>query len=129
MVLNPDCVRAVLLAVEACPFGEHLNVEKLSARLPKYTEECLWYTCLKLKEGGYLDLDLIQMSMSTMPDIKRIKDLTFSGHEFLANIQKDDVWQGVKEIGKKLGTTPLTSLAQIASGVATTLIKAHFGLS
>ncbi len=99
MVLNPDCVRAVLLAVEACPFGEHLNVEKLSARLPKYTEECLWYTCLKLKEGGYLDLDLIQMSMSTMPDIKRIKDLTFSGHEFLANIQKDDVWQGVKEIG------------------------------
>ncbi len=129
MNLNPDCVRDVLLAVEACPFNETLNVGKLSALLPNYSEEDLWYTCLKLKEGNLIDADTVPAMTSVMPGIKAITCLTYNGHEFLANIQKDTVWTGVKDIAKQLGIASLSGLVQIASGVATALIKAHFGLA
>lgn len=129
MELNPDCVRAVLLAVEACPFNETLNVEKLAAQLPDYSEEDIWYTCLKLKEGNLIDAEAVPVMMSVMPGIKAIKCLTYNGHEFLANIRKDTIWAGVKDISKQIGISSLNGLVQIASSVAAALIKAHFGLT
>lgn len=97
MELNPDCVRAVLLAVEACPFNETLNVEKLAAQLPDYSEEDIWYTCLKLKEGNLIDVETFPVVMSVMPGIKAIKCLTYNGHEFLAKIRDEHQWGTIKK--------------------------------
>lgn len=57
-----------------------------------------------------------------------IEDLTPKGHEFLANIRKDTVWNGVKDVAGKVGSTSLSALTQIASNVIAELIKSQFGL-
>lgn len=118
MVLDPDCVRDVLLCVESCGFGERLNLTRLHERLPDYTEEDLWYTCIKLEEGGYLDLITVQYLRMPMPSIKQINDLTYSGHEFLNTIREGNNWDKVKDVAKKAGVFSLKTLGEIAQEVA-----------
>ena len=67
MVLDHDCVRAILLEVEQCPFNQTLNVEKLTQLLPDFDEETIWYACLKMDEGGLLDIMTIDMSALLYP--------------------------------------------------------------
>lgn len=130
MRLNPDCVRDVLLTVESCSFDERLRFEGLCGHLPKYSPEELQYTCLKLKEAEYLVLVVTTKGTvrSSFPGIVEIRDITYRGHEFLANIRKESIWNGVKDVAGKIGCTSLSALTQIASNIATELIKAHFGL-
>lgn len=118
MVLNPDCVRDILLCVENCGFGERLNLTSLHDKLPNYTEEDLWYTCLKLEEGGYLDLITVQFLRMPMPSIKQINGLTYSGHEFLNTIREDGNWGKAKDVAKKAGVFSLKTLGEIAQEVA-----------
>ena len=118
MVLNPDCVRDVLLCVEHCGFGERMNLAKLQERLPDYTEEDLWYTCIKLEEGGYLDLMTAQYLRMPIPSIKQINDLTYSGHEFLNIIREQGTWDKVKCVAKKVGSFSLKTLSEIAQEVS-----------
>lgn len=118
MVLSPDCVRDVLLSVESCGFGERLTLEGLERKLPQYSEEDLWYTCLKLEEGGYLELVKVSGLRMPMPGIKEIKSLTYLGHEFLDSIREDSNWGKVKLVAKKAGTFSLSSLGEIAKEVA-----------
>ncbi len=122
MVLNPDCVRDVLLCVEHCSFGERMNLAKLQERLPDYTEEDLWYTCIKLEEGGYLDLMTAQYLRMPLPSIKQINDLTYSGHEFLNTIREQGTWDKVKGVAKKAGVFSLKTLGEIAQEVAKTAV-------
>lgn len=124
MVLDPDCVRDVLLVVEECNFGERLTLTTLKERLPGYTEEMLWYTCIKLQEGGYLDLMTFPASRHPLPLIKQIKDLTYSGHEFLNIIRSNNNWVKAKVIAKKAGAFSLKALAEIAQSVAAAAITA-----
>lgn len=122
MVLNPDCVRDVLLCVENCGFGERLNLIRLHERLPDYTEEDLCYTCLKLEEGGYLDLMTVQGKGTLL--VKQINDLTYSGHEFLNTIREDGNWGKVKDVAKKAGVFSLKTLGEIAQEVAKAAVAA-----
>lgn len=124
MVLIPDCVRDVLLAVEACNFGERLTLKSLEEKLPAYTYEELWYTCLKLEEGGYLELMTFSQLGSPLPAIKQIKDMTFFGHEFLNAIRLETTWDKTKEVARKAGTFSLESLGEIAKGLASAAISA-----
>ena len=128
MKLDADCVRSVLLAVEALNYGEDTNPDKLHALLPEYSVEQLEYTCLMLGDGGYLNLMTVELPMQYTPGVKAVTSLTYAGHEFIANIRKDTIWSGVKDIAAKLGTNSLSGLSQIASGVVTALIKYQFGL-
>ena len=50
MELNLDCVRDILLTVEKNPFGKRMNLSSLNAELPKYSQEQLWYTCIKQRK-------------------------------------------------------------------------------
>lgn len=124
MVLNSDCVRDVLLAIESCGFEEYITLETLKNKLPNYNEEELLYTCLKLEEGNYLDL----MTFSTLgmqrKMIKQINDITFAGHEFLNTIREDETWQKVKSTAKKAGVGSLKTLGDIAQKVSATVITA-----
>lgn len=122
--LSPDCVRDILITVEDCSFGEYLNLEKLSERLPEYSQEDLWYTCIKLDEGGFLDITTIPILRSPLPGIKSINNLTFYGHEFLNNIREESNWNKVKSVGKKVGSSSLNTLGDIAKTVIATSISA-----
>ncbi len=122
VVLSPDCVRDVLLSVESCGFGERLTLDSLKAKIPEYSEEDLWYTCLKLEEGGYIDLIKVPGLRMPMPGIKEIRSLTYLGHEFLDSIREDNNWGKVKLVAKKAGTFSLSSLGEIAKEVAKSAI-------
>lgn len=124
MILNPDCVRDVLLSVEGCALGETLNLDTLREKTPQYSDEDLWYTVIKLDEGGYLDVLSTRMLRQPLPGIKAINSLTYNGHEFLNTIRSDGNWSKVKGTAKKAGVFSLSALSDIAKSVATAAITA-----
>lgn len=124
MVLNYDCVREILLAVEQCPFNQTLNVEKLMGKLPDFDEDTIWYACLKLGEGGFLDVETANVAMSVMPGIKQIKCLTYRGHEFLGSIRDGKRWEKVKTVGHIVRDYSLAAIEKIAEGVTSAAISA-----
>ena len=128
MKLNPDCIRDILITVESVEYGSAYTLPRLSEKLPQYSPEELNYHCLKLIEADFIEGDSMDVAKSYTPQISRIYDLTFSGHQFLANVRSDNIWNGVKSVGLKIGSVSLEALTQIASNVITELIKAQFGL-
>lgn len=122
MVLVPECVRDVLLAVESCALGKHLNLDTLGEQLPQYSQEDLWYTVLKLDEGGYLDVVTVPVQRQTIPGIKSINDLTFLGHEFLNTIRSDSIWEKTKTTAKKAGVFSLKAIFDIGKTIAAAAI-------
>lgn len=117
MIFDHDCVREILLAVEQCPFGQTLNVEKLTAQLPDFDEETIWYACLKMGEGGLLTIMTVPLMGSDMPGIKQITCMTYQGHEFLDTIREKTNWEKTKDIAKKAGTGSIKFLGEIAKEV------------
>lgn len=124
MILNPDCIRDILLNVERCAFGEHLQLDELADRIPSYTKEELWYTCIKLNEGGYLDLATAPVMGAPIPVIIEVKDLTYLGHEFLNSIREKNNWGKVKSLAKQAGNFSLKALGNIAQEVTKDIILA-----
>ncbi len=129
MKLNPDCVRDILLSIEdACDLEKYWTYKQSSPNpklFPKYSHEEILYHVRYCANA-----ELIYKVIS--PDdgsIIKIEDLTPHGHEFLANIRENKVWNGVKAIAVKVGSTSLDALTQIASNVITELIKAQFGIT
>lgn len=129
MKLNPDCIRDILLTVEELStgfnviyFGKGHLVKFI--RLKDYSEDEVLYHLHQCDLSGFFT-----KAARTIGGSYSIDDLSPKGHEFLANIRKDTVWSDVKGVAKKVGTTSLSALSQIASSVITELIKAQFGLS
>lgn len=126
MTLNIDCVRALLLYMEKADYLEVLRMPQVYADLPNYSQNDINYSVLKLSEAGYIDAIISPYDDGIL--IAALKDITFQGHEFLANIREDKIWIGVKTIAGKIGATSLDAIVQIASKVITELIKSQFGL-
>ena len=120
MKLNLDCVRDVLLQCEKMGYNEHLRLDDLKTSLPKYSEDEIEYTCLKLSEADYLKITTKDLSNQKI--ILRINDITFKGHEFLNDIRSDNVWESIMNVSKKIGTSSVSGIAKIATGVITQLI-------
>ncbi len=127
MKLNPECIRDLLLEVE-----EHVthfdmyryDVETLPSnnRLAKYSANEVFYHAKQCSMSGLL----LNVSFVTGETVCYIQDLSPAGHEFLANIRSDSVWNKTKERAKEIGAFSLRSLTDIASNVIATLISAHF---
>lgn len=122
MKLNTDCIRDILIAVESLDYGEQWAIDDLMDKLPGYTEAELQYHCLQLIDAGFLDAITIQ-TLSSPLQICRIKDLTYSGHQFLADIRSDTTWNKTKQIAKNVGSESLHALKDIAVGVVTSAIQ------
>ena len=127
MKLNPDCIRALLLYSE-----EHTTVSKdcrfdmenVPEELLAFSPDELLYHLRQCDANGFFIGFKEYLSGGAF-----IEDISPKAHEFLANIRKDTVWNGVKGVAAKVGSTSLNALVQIASNVITELIKAQFGLS
>lgn len=124
MILDSDCVRDVLLEVESCAFGEYLTLDDLSGRLYNHSKEELWYTCLKLEEGGFLCLTTISIPRQAMLGIKTIDALTYQGHEFIAKIRDAQQWTTVKKGVTAVRNYSLSAISSIAEGVTAAAISA-----
>lgn len=129
MKLNYDCIRDVLLFLENSPYNETILFSSIKEAFPKYSEDVLSYTCIKLREANMIDGRFVNINSSNMPIVHSITDITITGHEFLSEIHEDTVWNGVKSVAGKIGVTSISALTQIASSVVTELIKSQFGLS
>lgn len=143
MRLNYDCIRDIMLWAEEITspnrFAVYVDTDSVQRNsfmylnesempvpnkpqqelLSKYSNEVIVYHlryCLKAKflEGSYQD------SITY-----KIDDLTPAGHQFLADIRSNTVFNKTKEIGKKLGIESIHGFARIAEGVIAETIKTY----
>ena len=128
MRLNPDCIRDILITVESMDYNTAYTLTNLCAQLPSYSDEELNYHCLQLIDAGFLNAKAINVIGQTSPQIWRIFDLTYPGHQFLADIRSDTTWNRTKDIAKTVGSESLHALKDIAVGVITSTIQNQFGL-
>ena len=125
MRLNPECIRDILLAVEeVCDikhcFDSISDIEKISGN---YTRDEIAYHARQC--------DLAGMFFRFSRDFDGnwlVIDLTPKGHEFLANIREDRIWNKVKTVSSTVGSKSLNAISQIASSVISEIIKSQLGL-
>lgn len=124
MKLNVDCIRDLLLLTESgTSIGRSLDFSVLTEKLPNYSGEEILYTALKLEEAGFI---LCQAKhVRIYPELLSIKELTYYGHQFLKNIRSDNNWNKIKDVSKKVGSTSLSALSEIASSVIAGLVKSQ----
>lgn len=127
MKLNPDCIRDILFVVEEnTSFRQMIRLtdDNMFGLETKYQRDEILYHVRQCEWSHLLDIEM----WTTTGDCL-IKDLTPLGHEFLANIHKNEIWTGVKNIASKIGSASLSTLVQIASNVVTELIKSQFAIT
>ena len=128
MKLNPDCIRDILVAVEEMEYNSAYTSSKLHDKLPAYTAEELNYHCLQMIDANLLNAKAMNALGCTTPQIWRIFDLTYSGHQFLADIRSDSIWNKTKDTAKTVGTESLHALKDIAVNLVTSTIQNKLGL-
>lgn len=113
MKLNPDCIRDILLCVEAVEFDEPIEFSEIVEKLDKYeVEEVLYHINQCEYNNFFTKINHFAQSYNG-----RIFDLTPKAHEFLANIRSDNVWNKIKEKALKAGSIALPVLQKVAAGV------------
>jgi len=121
--LNPDCVRDILLTVEELsgPSKKVAIPNPEQKRLVPYEREELQYHILQC--------DAANLICGVKPFSKGrylVQDLTPKGHEFLANVREQSIWNKTKETAASVGSYSLTALAQIAAGIIQSVITFKF---
>lgn len=128
MKLNPNCVRDILIAVEENT-GYQYCLDYPDERdkchsLAHYEDDEIRYHIYQCYKSGLIELHGKEDLCGNIC----IRDLTPSGHSLLANIRSDNIWNDVKKVSSKVGSTSLSALTQIATGIVSSLIKAQLGL-
>lgn len=124
MRLNVDCVRDLLIVVEdKTELNRPLDLSDLKECLSDYSDDDIVYTALKLEEAGFIKCST--KNVRIYPDLLLVRELTYYGHQFLEDVRVDSNWEKVKSIGKKVGSTSISALSQIASSVIANLVNAH----
>jgi len=124
MQLNFDCVREVLLAIEANKIDHILSYPELCELLPFYSPDDIRYTCVKLQEAKIISAIISKTLDDPFPEVTAILDITFKGHEFLNSIRDKGTWEKVRKTAKTAGVGSFDAFMQIASAVAAQAIKA-----
>lgn len=127
MKLDVNCVRSVLLELEAMPLANYLP-EDLTNSIEQYGAESVEYTILKLDEAGYIRSGITR-TLSGDYEIFGIFDITFKGHEFLNSIRSPSVWERLKDSTMDGGTACLKVLGDIAAELLKEIAKGKLGLS
>lgn len=98
MKLNPDCIRDILIAgEEVITFNNWYYYEKdnQSALSQKYSHDEIIYHIRQARDSGLITIGPFYDAGNSV----HITDLTPVGHEFLANIRIDTVWNKLKSKG------------------------------
>lgn len=114
MKLNPECIRDVLIAVEAN--SDFYNQAEYKAEAPfeplsRYSHEEIIYHIMQCEKSGLID-DVHYYDGGIHTDIR---DLSPAGHEFLANIRNDSIWKKVLSKGAGASLSILMALAKEAA--------------
>lgn len=127
MKLNPDCIRDILLVIEEKTSYSNSwdwDFDKFDEpTLNAYSQEEIMYHILQCKKAGLID----GCEFYCGYDAGTISDLSPSGHQFLADIRSESVWNKTKDISQNIGSNSLDVLKQISAGVLTALIQSYLG--
>lgn len=126
MKLNPDCMRDVLIVMEKAGYQEYLRPSAIYEALPTYSEDEINYTIIKLNEAKFIDA--IIKEYNTGVTILSLNDITYTGHQFLADVRSDSIWNEIKKISKKVGSDSISAISEIAASVVSSFVKNQFGL-
>ena len=88
MKINPDCVRDILIHIESFEYGSAHTIEQMCSELPRYSYEELDYHCLHLYDAGFIKATTVNIRGGYLPQVSRVFDLTYQGHQFLDDCQK-----------------------------------------
>lgn len=127
MKLNLDCMRDILIEMEKSEYGEPLYPSRIYKALPQYSEDEINYSIVKMKEAGFIKA-ATQSRMEYDTVVVRLDDITYQGHQFLADVRSDTIWNKTKSILNEIGSTSISSVIQVASGVIQTIISNKLGL-
>lgn len=128
MKLDIDCVRDILIELEQQPRFVRMTPDQFSKLLPKYSLRQIIYTCWRLHEGGYINLFIYRPIGFPEPQIRLIGDLTFQGHEFLADIKPKSNWERLSHALKQGGSASFKTVANVAVDIGTEALKIKLGL-
>jgi len=129
MKLNPDCIRDVLLVVEAASTSD--NIVSFpdawsESSIETFGVEQIRYHIMQCFMSG-----LLVEPRSHTRDLSGniyIRDISPAGHEFLANIREEKNWKKTKSVASKAGSLSLKILESIAASVATAFVNKQLGL-
>ncbi len=126
MKLNPDCMRDILISMENIPYQQQIVSDDLHKLLTGYSHDEIDYAILKMYEAGFVNA-AIQKNVLGDTNITLI-DITYHGHQFLADVQSDNIWNHIKTVSNKIGATSVNAFMQISTGVVSALIKNQLGI-
>ncbi|MBA4509168.1 DUF2513 domain-containing protein [Clostridium sporogenes] len=108
MKLDYDLIRDLLLVVEDISDGSiNYPVENIqNDYLSNYELKTIKYHVKQLAQGG-----IVEVPSSS---IYSIIDLTWYGHQYLANIRDNNIWSKTKEYIKPFGTVTLDIISEVA---------------
>ena len=130
MKLKQDCVRYVLLALEAQELGmlsQGAQGSEIAKQLAndKFSVDDITYTLWQLADGKFIKAtcDKYVMGLSII-----VYDITWQGHELLDSIRDDAVWSQTKKATSSLKSVSIGVLKNVASAFLTGMIKQATGL-
>jgi hypothetical protein len=116
MRLNHDCIRDILLFVEdnitetKCAISINSLLEHLN---DKYDSDIVCYHVRQIHKAGFLD------NVSYADDGPLLLfDLSWEGHNYVANIRDNNVWSKIKALTNGLASISLPILIDYAKTVA-----------
>lgn len=133
MKLNYDCVREVMLCLEAEPYiklnedgdvyFDFLSLQNICAKIPHFTKEDVYYALFNLEQAGYINTS--ELDASDVVYEFCVNYITYPGHEFLESIKEPSVWEKTKSVAAKAGATSLSIISQIASEIIVKLVSSQ----
>lgn len=100
-----------------------LNMLYQAKELEKFPKKDIMYSVLKLAEYKYIVLSDAYPTGKPYLERCTICDITIYGHNFLASIEDDTIWNKTKNVIGKVGNHTLGFIEQTAQMVATESAK------
>lgn len=117
MVLDLECVREVLLAVESLGFNDYMTTLELQAKIERFSIDQIEYTCTMLLDGGYIFASTVSVAGYVRPAVSLLFSPTFKGHELLANIRDSKRWKMIKKGAMAVRSYSLSAISALAEGI------------
>lgn len=124
MQINTDCVRDILLYLEANlkiskgHVFESISLKKLQeAFTDKYSAEDVFYSVYNLRQIRFIEGSISDASNRKM-FFCDIENITYTGHQFLNSIRPQPIWDKTKGIVSKIGIHSLGFIEGVAHDMA-----------
>lgn len=127
MKLNPDCIRDILLTIEAktsLNSSIRFDPERIPESVSQYSSEEVLYHVKQCELSGFFGGETFWFLNGGC----MVQYLSPNGHQFLADIRSDNNWNKTKDIAKTVGSESISAIKDIASGVIAALIQKQIGL-